>query len=349
MNRALLRLLIAQLIFWSSGLIFLHDKPVIILLWYPEFFVYTVLAGLAALAVGVFDNKKFPAKLIEFFTMFLYFYGLFSLCLITLSGLGFVEWLYCAFYLVLRLGIVQGNPGAVAHLRMRSLFDISIVLLLLGLLRRIVELILPVNMYVEHLQYNTGMQVLLFWVLMGMLIIYALRFLERIFTALKKSTMKRRTADTASHDQAGSISLHEEEQAEGQAEGQAAHLLVHVLRGIWRVLIKIVRSIVRLITLLVRDVGLVPVIIGTAVVLLVPLIFISAELQRFVLALQEFVWGLGSTLLKNLSTRRWYQPYGILEKLRDFIVLLLIFIFILTNQPAHKVKPATALLDDESQ
>lgn len=345
MNRALLRLLIVQLIFWLSGLIFIQDKPVIALLTYPEFFVYTVLAGLASFAVGAYENKKLPSRLFEFFTFFLYFYGLFSLCLIPISGLGFVEWLYCALYLILRLGITQGGKGALPRLRMRSLFDVSVILLLLGLIRRIIDLVLPVNMYVEHLQYSTGMKVFLFWVLMGLLIVFALRFLERLYYAVKKGSKKSADAETDADDRREPEAIMH---TRGQMDKPAIDLLVRLLKGFSWVLYKLVRGAGRLIAQLVRAVGLVPVVIGTAVIVLVPLILISVEIQRFILALQEFVWGLGSSLLKNLSTRRWYQPYGILEKLRDFILLLLVFIFMLINQSEHKATPRRTLADDES-
>ena len=328
MTQVLFKLLIAQLIFWGAGVFFIQDKPIILMFIYPEFFIYTVLSGLAALSFGFYAGKKLFAKFLEFFTLFLYFYGLFSLCLFSLSGLGFVEWIYVAFYLLLRLGIVRGKTQSTQRVMYTSVFDSSIVLLFLGILRRIIEIVLPVNVYIETLQYNSIMQNLLFWIFIGILVFFALRFLEKTAKAIAMYNRKM----SSNTDNEGK-------------EGDSEKVFHDILKKIVKMFVNCIKATGKFIRILIGEFGFVPVLIAIAIIVLIPLVFISIEIKNTVIALQKFFWDAGTLLLKHISTRRWYQPYGILEKFRDFIVLIMIFMFIILNQSIRK-KPQEALLQD---
>lgn len=328
MTQALFKLLIAQLVFWGAGVFFIQDKPIIVMFIYPEFFIYTVLSGLAALSFGFYSGKKLLAQFLEFFTLFLYFYGLFSLCLFSLSGLGFVEWVYVAFYLLLRLGIVRGKAQSVQRVVYTSVFDSSIILLFLGILRRIIEIVLPVNVYIETLQYNSILQNLLFWIFIVIIGFFALRFLER--TAKTVSKYNKKVSDTdAENDEADSDKV------------------LHVFfKKIAKIFTNCIKAIVKFINLLISEFGFVPVLLSVAIIVLIPLVFISIEIKNTIIAMQKFFWDIGTMLFKHISTRRWYQPYGILEKLRDFVVLIMIFIFIMLNQSVRRKKPQDVSIPD---
>lgn len=319
MMQILFKLLLAQLIFWGSSVVFIQDKPLIVMFLYPEFFVFTILSGLAALSFGLYSSKKLHVIFLEFFTLFLYFYGIFSLCLFSVSGLGFVEWVYAAFYLLLRLGIVRSKAQHVQRVQYVSLLDSSILLLFLGVLRRIIELVFPVNAYVETLQYNSIMQGLLFWIFIGVLVFFTVRFLERAFTSIARNK-KTLASDTSTE--------HEEIDS-----GKVLHGIFKTARNVFG---KFIKSIVNFIRILINEFGFLPVLIGIAIIVLLPLIFISIEIKNTIIAMQKLFWDIGTLLLKHASARRWYQPYGILEKLRDFIVLVMIFIFLLVHKFAQR-------------